>query len=104
MRWLIEPSHLDLCCLQKPIIIACASERVNQCITFLLTLKAPSKLTAEDILNFLFYFLEKIRLIISYELFAKQMIHMKCQDLFSLKIKLKKKMLSAAVVTGALKG
>ena len=29
MRWLIEPSHLDLCCLQKPIIIACGSERVN---------------------------------------------------------------------------
>ena len=24
-----EPSHLDLCCLQKPIIIACGSERVN---------------------------------------------------------------------------
>ena len=24
-----EPAHLDLCCLQKPIIIACGSERVN---------------------------------------------------------------------------
>ena len=24
-----EPSHLDLCCLQKPVIIACGSERVN---------------------------------------------------------------------------
>ena len=24
-----EPSHLDLCCLQKPIIITCSSERVN---------------------------------------------------------------------------
>ena len=24
-----EPSHLDLCCLQKSIIIACGSERVN---------------------------------------------------------------------------
>ena len=23
-----EPSHLDLCCLQKPIIIACGSERI----------------------------------------------------------------------------
>ena len=23
-----EPSHLDLCCLQKPIIIACGTERV----------------------------------------------------------------------------
>ena len=31
MRWLNEPSHLDLCCLQKPIIITCGSEteRVN---------------------------------------------------------------------------
>ena len=24
-----EPSHLDLCCLQKPNIIACGSERIN---------------------------------------------------------------------------
>ena len=24
-----EPSHLDLCCLQKPIIIACGNERVK---------------------------------------------------------------------------
>ena len=24
-----EPSHLDLCCLQKSIIVACGSERVN---------------------------------------------------------------------------
>ena len=24
-----EPSHLDLCCLQKPIIIACVSETVK---------------------------------------------------------------------------
>ena len=24
-----EPSHLDLCCLQKPFIIASGSERVN---------------------------------------------------------------------------
>ena len=29
MRRLIEPSHLDLCCLQKSIIIACGSERVK---------------------------------------------------------------------------
>ena len=27
---LIEPSHLDLCYLQKPIIIACGSERVKE--------------------------------------------------------------------------
>ena len=24
-----EPSHVDLCCLQKPIITACGSERVK---------------------------------------------------------------------------
>ena len=24
-----EPSHLDLCCLEKPVIIACGSERVK---------------------------------------------------------------------------
>ena len=24
-----EPSHLDLCCLLKPIIIACGGERLN---------------------------------------------------------------------------
>ena len=30
MRRLIEPFHLDLCCLQKPIIIACGSERVSK--------------------------------------------------------------------------
>ena len=24
-----ETSHLEICCLQKPIIIACGSERVN---------------------------------------------------------------------------
>ena len=29
MRRLTEPSHLDLCCLQKPIIIACGSEKIN---------------------------------------------------------------------------
>ena len=29
MRLLTELSHLDLCCLQKSIIIACGSERVN---------------------------------------------------------------------------
>ena len=30
MRRLNEPSHLDLCCLQKPIIIDCGSERVKK--------------------------------------------------------------------------
>ena len=30
MRQLIEPSHLEFCCLQKHIIIACGSERNNE--------------------------------------------------------------------------
>ena len=30
-----EPSHLDLHCLQKPIVIACGSERVNAMSTLL---------------------------------------------------------------------
>ena len=29
MRRLIEQSHLELCCLQKPIIFACGSEKVK---------------------------------------------------------------------------
>ena len=34
MRRLIEPSQLDLCCLQKPIIIDCGSERVKEFCSF----------------------------------------------------------------------
>ena len=30
MRRLIEPSHLDLCCLQKPIIISVAVKQLKQ--------------------------------------------------------------------------
>ena len=41
-----EPSHLDLCCLQKPIIIACGSERV----------KAPIPTAADDICKYCFLF------------------------------------------------
>ena len=32
-----ELSHLDLCCLQKPIIVACGSERVNCELGFVLS-------------------------------------------------------------------
>ena len=49
-----------------------------------------------------FYFSEKTSRDISCESSVKQKIHMKCQDMFSLKNK-KKKMSSAAVVIGALK-
>ena len=44
--------------------------------------KVPSKIIADDIL----IFSRKISLDVSCELFAKQMIHMKCCTLFSLKI------------------
>ena len=44
-----EPSHLDLCCLQKPIIINCGSERV----------KVLREIVADDVLNFLNYISEK---------------------------------------------
>ena len=43
------------------------------------------------LLFYFFYFSEKTSLDISCELSAWQMIHMKCQDLFSLKKKIKKK-------------
>ena len=58
-----------------------------------------SKIVADNIV-FFYYFSEKIKLGISCESSARQMIHMKCQALFSLKkkIKIKTEMLSAAVV------
>ena len=64
-----------------------------------------AKFVAGDIQIFFFFFSEKTSLDISCESSAKQMIHMKCQDLFSLKKKKKKKkkMSSAAVVIGALR-
>ena len=45
----------------------------------------PITTAADD--SFFYYFLEKTSLDISCELSAWQMIHMKCQDLFSLKNK-----------------
>ena len=50
-----------------------------------------------------FYFSEKTSLNVSFESSAKQMIHTKCQDLFSLNNKRKKKLSSAAVVIGTLR-
>ena len=51
--------------------------------------KAPFKIFEDDILRymylFVFAFQRKIRFDISCELSAWQMIHMKCQNLFSLK-------------------
>ena len=61
-----EPSHLDLCCLQKPIIIACGSERVN----------------ADDILKYFPYFSQKTGFGITCKLSPVQIICMKCKNLF----------------------
>ena len=57
----------------------------------MLTLKAPVTAAADGNFYF-FYFSEKTSHDISCELSAKQTVHMKCQDLFSLKnLKNKKK-------------
>ena len=57
---------------------------------YLEPLKCQTKISAEDILNFYFYLLKKIRLDFSCESFAQQRIHMKHQVLFSLKNNKKK--------------
>ena len=50
------------------------------------TLKVSSKIVADDILNVLFYFFSAIiRLVISCEFSARQTIHVKYQNLFSVK-------------------
>ena len=60
-------------------------------LLFFLTLKAPSKICSRRhsffFYYYYYYFSEKTSLDISCESSAKQMIHMKCQDLFSLKKK-----------------
>ena len=50
-----------------------------------LTLKAPSKVAADDTYFFYFYLLKKIRLDVSCESSARQRIYMKYQVFFSLK-------------------
>ena len=44
---LFEPSHLDLCCLKKPIIITCCSERVKvwKCYIYTLVYDIPANCT-----------------------------------------------------------
>ena len=74
---------------------------VNKLITFL-----PLKRQAKFVVNDIHFISEKTNLDISCESSAKQTIHMKCLDLFSLENKnekKKKKMSSAAVVIGALR-
>ena len=48
----------------------------------MLTLKAPSKIAADDTYYFYFYLSKKIRLDVPCESSAKQRIHMKYQALF----------------------
>ena len=74
-----EPSHLDLLCLQKYVSWSTGLKG--------LTLKAPITTAADDSLKFFFFFnfSKKTSLDISCELSAWQTIHMKYQDLFSLK-------------------
>ena len=61
------------------------------CFYDYLTLKAPITTAADDIRKYFFiFFSEKIRLDVSTESSARQMIHMKNQALFSSKDKSKK--------------
>ena len=82
-------------CLEPATLLALASRRVyytasqSACVWVsnlaYLTLKAPSKIAADDILIFYFYLSKEIRLDFSCESYARQRIHLKHQVLFSLK-------------------
>ena len=74
-------------------------------VFWLLTLKVPITTAADDnfFLFFFFYFSEKTSLDISCESSAWQMIHMKCQDLFSLKNKKKFECCLLQILLGALR-
>ena len=70
------------------------SNKILQMYPFSLTFTVPITIAADDIFFFffffiylfiIFFFLEETSLDISCDSSAKQMIHMKCQDLFSLK-------------------
>ena len=71
-------SHLDIHCLQRMFWTTGPKG---------LILKASNKIYSIQHFRFLYfcYFPEKISLDISCDLSAWQMIHMKCQDFFSLK-------------------
>ena len=81
-----------------------SAEIFTQC-TKHLTLKAPITTAADEVFLFcflfvfLFYFSEKTSLEISCESSTWQMIHMKCQDLFSLKNLKKKKKIRMSSAT-----
>ena len=68
-----------------------------------LPLKVPITTAADDNSLTFFYFSEKTSLDISCESSAKQTIHMKCQDLFSLKNKKKFECHLLQILLGALR-
>ena len=67
---------------------------------YILTLKVLSKIVTDNILSS-FFFSGKIKLVISCESCARQITHMKCQALFSVKKKIE--MSSSAHVITTLK-
>ena len=65
--------------------------RINTVLLFpyFLIFKAPITTAADNFFFFFFFIFQRKQVDISYELSAWQMIHMKCQDLFSLTSKKK---------------
>ena len=86
----ITQSFNNPCCLWSCRLLNTYNGKYNA-MHYILTLKAPITTAADNIffIYFFFYFSEKTSLDISCELSAWQTIHMKCQDLFSLKNKKK---------------
>ena len=91
MAFMLNPfSRLIKCCFANDL--KCRKYFSTRLLLFqdITTLKALNKILADISLMFSNYFSEKIRLGISCELSARQMIYMKCQALYSSKIYEKK--------------
>ena len=95
-------THLEKCFIQKLLTstATCFHRKIRKIsiVCFWLTLKVPITTTADDNFDFFFYFQMKTSLDISCESSAKQTIHMKYQDLFSLKNKKKQKTLECRLL------
>ena len=94
--WIMAVRHATACTIMEPgtefrykMIFRISYFLLHENTASHLTLKAPITTAVDDnfFILFFFYYSEKASLEISCELSAWQMIHMKCQDLFSLKIK-----------------
>ena len=99
-------SRLIKCCFANDL--KCRKYFSTRLLLFqdITTLKVLNKILADISLMFSNYFSEKIRLGISCELSARQMIYMKCQALYSSKIyeknlKKKKKMIKKIKISSA---